>query len=84
VPARLPVKFVFDPTLLRAARKVRGLTQQQVADEVPCSKPLVALTEIGYKRPAPETLAAMADVVGCSLDDLFVEVDDDERETAAN
>jgi transcriptional regulator with XRE-family HTH domain len=68
--------YRFDPALLRAGREARGITRQQVAGEVPCSESLVTLTELGYKRPAVETLAAMADAVGIALDDLFV-VDED-------
>jgi len=74
MPPRCKTRFEFDPTLLRAGREARGLTRKQVADSVPCSESLVSLTELGYKRPAPETLAAMADEVGVSLDDLFVPV----------
>jgi transcriptional regulator with XRE-family HTH domain len=67
--------FEFDPSLLRAGREARGKTRQEIADLVPCSLSLVTLTELGYKRPAAETLAAMADAIGIALDDLFVEVD---------
>jgi len=69
--------YRFDPTLLRAAREARGISRQRVADGVPCSESLVTLTELGYRRPAPETLAAMTDAVGITLDDLFV-IDDAE------
>jgi ribosome-binding protein aMBF1 (putative translation factor) len=31
------------------ARKLRGLTQQQLADRVPCSKSLIAQVERGHK-----------------------------------
>jgi transcriptional regulator with XRE-family HTH domain len=67
--------YRFDPSLLRAGREVRGITRQQVADKVDCSLSYVTLTELGYRQPAPETLAAMADAVGVALDDLFV-IDD--------
>jgi transcriptional regulator with XRE-family HTH domain len=72
---RTRVRLRIRPDLLRAAREARGITRQHVADEVPCSLSLVTLTELGYKRPAAETLAAIADAVGVSLDDLFVAVD---------
>jgi transcriptional regulator with XRE-family HTH domain len=74
--------FVFDPTLLRAAREARGKTRRQAASETPCSESLWALTELGYKRPAVEMLAAMVDVIGVSLDDLFVPADDAEAVTS--
>jgi transcriptional regulator with XRE-family HTH domain len=73
VPAH---RFEFDPMPLRTGRIDKGFTQQQSADRVPCSKSLWSLTELGYTRPAAETLAAMAEVVDVSLDDLFIEIDD--------
>jgi transcriptional regulator with XRE-family HTH domain len=41
------------------ARKLRGLTQQQLADRVPCSKSLIAQVERGHK-PASQALVAGA------------------------
>jgi transcriptional regulator with XRE-family HTH domain len=75
MPATRPVGFVFDPAPLRAGREARKKTRTQAAAETPCSESLWSLTELGYKRPAPETLARMAEVVGVSLDDLFVRDD---------
>lgn len=44
---------------LANARKLRGLTQQQLADRVPCSKSLIAQVEAGHK-PASQALVAGA------------------------
>ncbi|MEU9843168.1 helix-turn-helix domain-containing protein [Actinomadura sp. NPDC048032] len=44
------------PRIARA-RKLRGLTQQQLADRVPCSKSLIAQVERGHK-PASQALIA--------------------------
>ncbi|GAA3925154.1 helix-turn-helix transcriptional regulator [Actinomadura viridis] len=41
------------------ARKLRGLTQRQLADRVPCSKSLIAQVERGHK-PASQALVAGA------------------------
>jgi DNA-binding XRE family transcriptional regulator len=75
VPKTPAPTFRFDPTLLRAARQARGLLQDDVAERAEASRSLVALAELGYRRPAVETLARIADVVGVSLDDLFVPED---------
>jgi transcriptional regulator with XRE-family HTH domain len=75
MPQARPPVFVFDPTMLRAAREAHGKTRAEAAEETPCSESLWTLAELGYRRPAPETLARMADVAGCSLDDLFVPED---------
>ena len=68
-------KFQFDGARLRAARETAGFSREIVAVQAGCSASLVALAELGYRRPAPETLAAIAHVVGIVLDDLFVTVE---------
>ncbi|MEV8630145.1 helix-turn-helix transcriptional regulator [Streptosporangium sp. NPDC051023] len=42
------------------ARKLRGLTQQQLADRVPCSKSLIAQVERGHKPATQALVAAVA------------------------
>ena len=69
--------IAFNPTPLRVARKAQGKSTADVASEVGCSDSLVKLTELGYKRPSPERLAAIARAVGVSLDALFVEDPDE-------
>jgi transcriptional regulator with XRE-family HTH domain len=71
VPRTRPA-FRFDPTVLRATREARGLTREYVVAEAGCSLGALSLTELGYKRPSPELLARFCEIVGCSLDDLFV------------
>lgn len=44
---------------IAAARKLRGLTQRELADRVPCSKSLIAQVERGHK-PATQALVTAA------------------------
>jgi transcriptional regulator with XRE-family HTH domain len=72
VPQTRPTVFRFDGTPLRVGREGRGLSQAELAEEGEVSQPLVALAELSVRRPAPETLARLCDIVGISIDDLFV------------
>ncbi|SDG28369.1 Helix-turn-helix [Sinosporangium album] len=49
------------------ARKLRGLTQQQLADRVPCSKSLIAQVERGHKPATQALVAAVARTLGVGL-----------------
>jgi transcriptional regulator with XRE-family HTH domain len=75
VPKTRQAPFRYDPSPLRAAREERGLTREQVATAARCSVAAVATTELGYKRPGPELLAHLCAIVGLTLDDLFVAID---------
>jgi transcriptional regulator with XRE-family HTH domain len=72
VPKTRPTVYRFDGAPLRAGREARDLSQAQVGAAAGVSQPTVALAELGIKRPAPETLARLCDVVGVTIDDLFV------------
>jgi transcriptional regulator with XRE-family HTH domain len=72
VPQTRPTAFRFDGSPLRAGREALGLSQAELAEEGEVSQPLVALAELSVRRPAPETLARLCDIVGISIDDLFV------------
>lgn len=49
------------------ARKLRGLTQQQLADRVPCSKSLIAQVERGHKPATQALVTAVARVLRVEL-----------------
>lgn len=57
---------------LRAARERRGLTQQQLAVEVGTYAPRISRYESGAVIPEGETLAAIAEALDVSLDELVL------------
>lgn len=52
------------------ARKLRGLTQQQLADRVPCSKSLIAQVERGHKPATQAFVTAVARTLRIELGKL--------------
>ncbi|MEU0813959.1 helix-turn-helix domain-containing protein [Streptomyces mirabilis] len=52
------------------ARKVRGLTQLQLAQRIPCSKSLIAQVERGHKPATPSLTAGAARALGVRLEQL--------------
>ncbi|WP_030906901.1 helix-turn-helix domain-containing protein [Streptosporangium amethystogenes] len=52
------------------ARKLRGLTQQQLADRVPCSKSLIAQVEQGHKPATQALITAVARTLRIELGEL--------------
>jgi len=52
------------------ARKLRGLTQEQLADRVPCSKSLVAQVERSFKPATQAFITACANALNCEVTDL--------------
>lgn len=59
------------------ARHVAGLTQGQVADALPCSRPLVSKWEHGATVPDFFQAVRLADILGVSLDYLAQAIPDD-------
>jgi len=57
---------------LRAARDKRGLTQQQLADRLSSFKSKISQYESGVVVPEAETLAALAEALETSLDELVL------------
>ncbi|MCL2675248.1 MAG: helix-turn-helix transcriptional regulator [Firmicutes bacterium] len=55
---------------IAALRKQRGLTQQELARYIHCSDKVISKWERGESVPDVETLAALADFYGVSLDGL--------------
>ena len=55
---------------LKAARKAAGLTQLQLAQAVGCYQKDIARWELGKIEPGVLIVKKMAQVLGCSMDDL--------------
>lgn len=56
---------------VKAARIRAGLSVRALADAIGCSPTTVQNIELGYKVPRADTLRKIADVLGCSLDQLW-------------
>ena len=52
-------------------RQEAGMTQEQLAAQVPCSRTAIAQYEIGLKTPSLSIVARLADVFGCTVDELI-------------
>lgn len=52
-------------------RQAAGMTQEQLAAQVPCSRTIIAQYEIGLKTPSVSIVARLADVFGCTVDELI-------------
>ena len=52
-------------------RQAAGMTQEQLAAQVPCSRTIIAQYEIGLKTPSVSIVARIADVFGCTVDELI-------------
>ncbi len=57
---------------IRVRRKAMRMTQKKLGDKVGTdSQRMVSLWENGYCCPHPVTMCALADVFGCSVDELL-------------
>ena len=52
-------------------RRAAGFTQQELADALGISRSLVAMIETGQAWPISSILPAMAEMLGCSIDELY-------------
>lgn len=52
-------------------RQEAGMTQEQLAAQVPCSRTIIAQYEIGLKTPSVSIVARLADVFDCTVDELI-------------
>lgn len=57
---------------LPARRKAAGYTQEALAAELGVTRPALAAWETGRAWPSAALLPAMADLLLCSIDDLYV------------
>jgi len=58
---------------IRAFRKLKGLTQQELSDKVNISISVIGSIERGTRKPDERILSRIADVLGVSLDELVGE-----------
>jgi len=59
--------------LIKAARKEKKLTQEQLARGVGVSRSTVAMWETNQATPRAATLLKLADLFGCTVDELLRE-----------
>lgn len=57
----------------RNARKAANLTQAQAAEKFGVTVATISLWELGTNRPNAKRLALIAEVYGCTIDDLLKE-----------
>jgi transcriptional regulator with XRE-family HTH domain len=62
---------------LKAIRKARGITQQQLADEAHCVRTAIANIECGIAQPSVTLAKALAKPLGIEWWKFFEEDDDD-------
>ena len=56
---------------IEAARKKKGLTQEELAERVSVSQSMINHIENGNKKPSLETAVALANELGITLDSLI-------------
>lgn len=56
---------------LARLRRDRGMTQGQLADKVGCYAKDISRWESGERRPASKSLHALANALGCTIDELM-------------
>ncbi|WP_051131791.1 helix-turn-helix domain-containing protein [Oscillibacter ruminantium] len=56
---------------IKRLREARGLNQSALADLLGIRPPSVWKLENGMQNPSYETLANMADIFGCSMDEVM-------------
>ncbi|MGN7457761.1 helix-turn-helix domain-containing protein [Paenibacillus pasadenensis] len=55
---------------VRAFRKLKGYTQQELADKLDVSVAVLGSLERGTRRPEPKLLARIADTLGIDYEEL--------------
>lgn len=56
---------------LAPRRKAAGMTQAQLAEQIGVERAALAMWEIGASWPSAWILPALADVLVCSIDELY-------------
>lgn len=59
-------------------RKAAGMTQAQLAAAIDVERPALAMWEIGASWPSARILPALADVLLCTIDELYVDPEAEE------
>lgn len=62
---------------LAPRRKAAGMTQAQLAAALDVERSALSMWEIGVNWPSARILPAMADLLLCSIDDLYVAPEED-------
>ena len=56
---------------IASRRQSKGLTQQNLADELKINRSTVAMWEAGESFPRADKLPQLARILGCTISDLF-------------
>lgn len=68
----------------KSAREKSGLTQRDLAVAIGVDQSAVSLWEIGKTRPRAKLLLRLAEILGCSVDELLRPDSVDDQEVKAN
>lgn len=66
---------------IASRRQSKGLTQQNLADELKINRSTVAMWEAGESFPRADKLPILARILGCTINDLF---EDNEKAASGN
>jgi len=58
---------------IKAKRRGKGLSQEELAGRVLVSAPMICQIERGTRNPSLQLGKAIADVLGCTVDELLCE-----------
>jgi transcriptional regulator with XRE-family HTH domain len=81
--APLPPSALF-PKRLKAARELRGMNQEQLAERSGLQASAISHFETGGRKPSFDNLKRLADALGVSTDYLLGRTDDPEGHAAPN
>lgn len=56
---------------IKTKRKEKGLSQEELAERVLVSTPMICQIERGTRNPSLQLGKAIADVLGCTVDELL-------------
>ena len=70
-------------TAIREYRIKKGISQAQLAKLMETTQAAVAMWETGARMPRADKLPKLAEVLGCSVADLFAKPERKPRETEA-
>ncbi len=68
------------PNQIRIHRKMRGVSMQDLADKLNISLSAISKIEKGYRRLNQEQLISVAEILDCSLQDLYVNEQNSQQE----
>lgn len=68
------------PNQIRINRKLRGISMQDLADRLGISLSAISKIEKGYRRLNQEQLILVAEILDCSLQDLYVNEQNSQQE----